>query len=192
MSSALRTGQPRKVEAIRAAMEKKGYPMSMETSIATVDALLKQQSTAHRGEEGDVKRVALTPEKAHELGKSLVDYFQRVLQSQYKDPIIDSGSDRWMMRQPGDKNLIGSYARIVQRAMVVLAQSGDFASVHEILDLYSKAMLGGSNHTASTPLPLVDTMMLANFLDNKHDRVKEAWEVAWQKALAQGRPKTAC
>ncbi|KAG7135221.1 hypothetical protein HYQ45_006940 [Verticillium longisporum] len=128
MSSALRTGQPRKVEAIRAAMEKKGYPMSMETSIATVDALLKQQSTAHRGEEGDVKRVALTPEKAHELGKSLVDYFQRVLQSQYKDPIMDSGSDRWMMRQPGDKNLIGSYARVVQRAMVVLAQSGDFAS----------------------------------------------------------------
>ncbi|EGY13762.1 hypothetical protein VD0002_g7766 [Verticillium dahliae] len=190
MSSALRTGQPRKVEAIRAAMEKKGYPMSMETSIATVDALLKQQSTARRGEEGDVKRVALTPEKAHELGKSLVDYFQRVLQSQYKDPIMDSGSDRWMMRQPGDKNLIGSYARVVQRAMVVLAQSGDFASVHEILDLYSKAMLGGSNHTASTPLPLVDTMMLANFLDNKHDRVKEAWEVAWQKALAQGRPKT--
>ncbi|KAM0328002.1 hypothetical protein ACHAQA_005401 [Verticillium albo-atrum] len=189
MSSALRTGQPRKVEAIRDAMEEKGFTMSMETSIATVDALLMRQSAPRKGQEGDVQQRALSPEKARELGKSLVDYFGRVLQNQATDPIMDSGADRWMMRQPGDKGLMGSYTRVVQRAMVVLAQSGDFSSVRQILELYSNAALGGTKQAQSTPLALVDTMMLADFLSNKYDKVKEAWGVAWEKALAQGRPK---
>ncbi|ROT38659.1 coxI translation protein CYA5 [Sodiomyces alkalinus F11] len=184
MSSALRSRDMSLVRSVVALMSRTGYAMSMKTSIAAVDAELRRRFKPWEQGSGEIDA-----DQARELGRTLVDYYERMLRAGQRDDAL-FGSERksTMLSDLGDVEHLRSHASTVQEAMEVLIQFRDFVSVEELLQLYSKAVTGRPLQRETLPLPMLESMMLADLLDGKHDKVKETWAYAWDSALRLGRP----
>lgn len=183
MSSALRSRDMALVRSVVGLMSRAGYAMSMQTSIAAVDAELRRRFKPW--EEG---RGEINSDQAREFGRTLVEYYERMLQAGQRDALFDPERKLAMRSDMGDAEHLRSHATTVQEAMEVLIQFRDFVSLEELLQLYARAVTGQPLQKETLPLPMLESVMLADLLDGQYDKVKEAWGYAWESALRLGRP----
>ncbi|KAL2754499.1 hypothetical protein ACRALDRAFT_2108189 [Sodiomyces alcalophilus JCM 7366] len=183
MSSALRSRDMALVRSVVGLMSRTGYSMSMKTSIAAVDAELRRRFKPWEEGSGE-----MDGDQAREFGRTLVEYYERMLQAGERDALFDPERKVTMRSDMGDVEHLASHATTVQEAMEVLIQFRDFVSLEELLQLFSRAVTGQALQRETLPLPMLESMMLADFLDGQYDKVKEAWGYAWDSALRLGRP----
>lgn len=183
MSSALRCHDLALVRSVTNLMSRSGHPMSMGTSIASVDAELRRRFKPWEGASGEIDG-----EQSRELGRTIVEYYERVLQTGQRDALFDPERKLVMHSGTGDVELLQLHAGSVQSAMEVLVQFRDFVSLEQLLKLFSQAVSGGSPDKQQLPLPMLESIMLADVLEGKHDKVKEAWNHAWNTAMRLGKP----
>ncbi|KAK1771342.1 hypothetical protein QBC33DRAFT_615593 [Phialemonium atrogriseum] len=80
-----------------------------------------------------------------------------------------------------------SVARQYSQMIFILTQMRDFASVKQIMAFYKKEFPRDAS-PQTLPLKLLNSIMLADFYENKFDRVKSTWNLILERTKRLGKP----
>jgi pentatricopeptide repeat-containing protein PET309 len=179
MAGALRTREYELVQTMRKWMKEAGLTLSMDTLLPLLRSIAKR-SKLSEGSPND---------QVHYIGKQITDYFRQILVAAREDALFSQLRREVMWGTPGDVGLVYEHNNTISRALFLLAELRDFASIRELTKLYSELLEGVDSAQPEFSRQVLSSLMLADLHGGAHAKVKETWDILWKRCLSEGQIK---
>ncbi|KAI1376950.1 hypothetical protein F4677DRAFT_416858 [Hypoxylon crocopeplum] len=179
ISALLITGEPDSVLRVHKLMLNHGFPSSSESLFRLTQALGQwkklppHQRTQLKGTEW--------------LGKALRSFNEIYGLPSSTDNLNQLSSPSVKRSQVGE--LLGRRIEKTHFSSMVymFTQLRDFASARELVDIYRYVFQGQQDSDGILPLGMLNSVMVADFEEGHHDRVRETWDLLFEIAKAEAR-----
>ncbi|KAI1136967.1 hypothetical protein F5Y05DRAFT_389680 [Hypoxylon sp. FL0543] len=178
MAALLINGQPGPVRRIHKLMQDHGFPSSSVTLFQVTQALGRWRKLPPK------QRTRLTPTEW--LGKTLRSFNQIYgLDNQKRLGRLSPPAPKH--GRPGE--LLGKNTEKFQFGTMVymLTEMKNFLEARQLVDLYQYIFQGRQDSDAVLPLTMLNSIMIAEFQENRYDRVLATWGILFQSAKEEAR-----
>ncbi|KAL7628088.1 hypothetical protein AAE478_002285 [Parahypoxylon ruwenzoriense] len=178
MGALLITGEPAAVQRLHKLMQDQGFPSSSGTLFRLTQALGQWKNLPTR------QRSRLTATQW--LGAALRSFY-RIYGLGDRKEFIRLSSPNTRRSQKGE--LLGmSTEKLHFSTMVYMfTQLKDFVQAREFVDLYRYVFQSQDSADGILPVTMLNSVMLADFQENHHDRVRATWDVLFETAKKEAR-----
>ncbi|KAH7248821.1 uncharacterized protein BKA55DRAFT_540242 [Fusarium redolens] len=172
MAGAARVGEYELVESLFRRLQESDLPVTFSAWVALVGAAVKRKPGV---------------ERTHDLAKEFVAYFQKASEAakttgeSVPDEETDPTDSSNLARLRGETKLVG-------RAITLLTELRDFASVEELMSLFVEVF--PEFKTEQFPPDIMSALIRAHHADQNYDKAVELWEKTWQSVHASSRKRS--
>ncbi|KAF4334453.1 coxI translation protein CYA5 [Fusarium beomiforme] len=172
MAGAARVGEYELVENLFRRLQESELPVTFSAWVALVGSAVKRKPGVGR---------------TKELGKELVEYFQKAAEAakgteqSAPDKDLDSTDASNITRLKGETKLMG-------RAIALLVELRDFGSIEELTSLFVEIF--PEFQTQQFPPDIMSALIRAHHADENYNKAIELWEKTWQNVYASSRKRS--
>ncbi|KAI1499327.1 hypothetical protein F5X99DRAFT_390573 [Biscogniauxia marginata] len=180
MGALLRTGEPGPVKRLHKLMKQYGFPSSSGTLFRFAHAIGQWTKLPPR------QRYRMTATEW--LGEALRAFYQIYGLGDQTEFSFDPSSQPKRSR-PSDLLKSGPEQYQFGAMVYMFTQFKDFVRSKELIDLYRYVFQERQDHEEILPVAMLNSVMLADLLDKRYDRVKATWKVLFDTAKVEARSK---